>query len=283
MAGVQSSGPTPWWQLPEYAGKSPVLTSPAPAGYTYDPVQMRYVPIAGSPSDVLAQRTREQGIQDDTRARLLGMLGASSTSSSGSSSAPSSVANSSPVNFSYVNGVSQSSPESLPQIDRIDLPDTSAAAAAAFARAKDKVGAQTAGSVTALRSALAGRGMLGGGGERRGVTGILTAGQANLGDTAREQAVSDVNRATDFAKMGYEGALTQRAQDVSQRGQTIAANDSAASRALQAATTDYSGRISQRGQDIGASESAANRSLQADLAAKAARSASVNTLLSRLY
>lgn len=266
------SGPTPWWQLPEYAGKSPVLTSPAPDGYKYDPVKMNYVPIAGSPSDVLAQRTRQQSIDDSMRAKLVGMLD-SSMSSSGGSSAPSSA----PVGFSYREDRSGGGGGSdLPGVAPVTLPDNSAAAAAAFARAKDKIGAQTAASVTSLRSALAGRGMLGGGGERRGVTNILTAGQANLGDTSREQAVSDVNRETDFAKMGYEGALTQRGQDVTQRGQDIAANDSAASRSLAAATTDYTGRVNQ-------SESAANRTLQSNLASRASRTSSVNTLLSRLY
>ncbi len=136
--------------------------------------------------------------------------------------------------------------------------------------------------------------MLGGGGERRGVTNILTAGQGQLGDTAREQAVSDVNRATDFAKMGYEGAISQRGQDVTQREQTIAAGNSAADRALAAASTAFSGGITQRGQNIGSSDAAAGRSLQASedaanrdltakLAASSARNASVNTLLSRLY
>lgn len=306
--GGKSYGPTNWWELPEYNGNTGnPNTSTPPSGYYYDPIAMGYRPIAGSPSDVLAQRQREQSIQDADRSRrqtyedqqrssseamrqrLIQMLNDESSGSSrggssgGGGSYSSGGGGSVPFTYSGSSAVPSSVMADVPEIERVVLPDNSAAAAAAFARAKDKIGAETAGSVSALRSALAGRGMLGGGSERRGTTSILTAGQANLGDTTREQAVSDVNRMTDFARMGYEGAIAQRGQDVTQRGQTIGAYDSAANRDLSAASTAYSGRISMRGQDLSASEGAANRQLQSDLAARASRRSSVNALLSRLY
>ncbi len=287
-----------------------MLTSPAPSGYTYDPVTMGYRSIAGSPEDILSQRARQQSIEDATRlrnqsiqdrqltaadsmrARLMAMLDAPATDTGGSISAGGSSGGGGSVAFNY-GGSGSSAPSaiaSVPEVAQVALPDNSAAAAAAFARAKDKVGATTASSITALRSALAGRGMLGGGGERRGVTNILTTGQGQLGDTSREQAISDVSRATDFAKMGYEGAISQRGQDITQRQQDISASQSAADRALQAATTGYSGAITQRGQNIGSSDAAAERQLQAGIATQQGRLAaqqmknqSVNTLLSRLY
>jgi len=299
MAGALTSGPTPWWQLPEYAGSATNLSASAPAGYTYDPVSMGYRPIAGSPTDILAQRSRVQSIEDaarvrqqayedsqrsaadQMRARLFDMLNSTSSASTvpvrtGGSSGVGS------VSFGYP-AIGAPLPAAMQEVAPVALPDNSAAAAATFARAKDQVGAETAGSMTALRSALAARGMLGGGGERRGVTNILTKGQGELGDTTRTQAVSDVNRATDFAKMGYEGAITQRGQDVAQRGQTIGANDAAAGRALSAATTSFEGGIQERGQDISSADAAAARATQAQIAANAARNASVNTLISRLY
>ncbi len=307
MAGAIQSGPTPWWQLPEYGGNSSVLTSPAPAGYTYDPVTRGYRSVVGSPEDLLAQRNRQQSIEDaarqlqqyndnrnfvvanrnavaadQLRQSLLQML---STQPSTDYGGGSSGGGGSSVPFAYSGGSAAPTQDVAPvaPVAPVALPDNSAASAATFARAKDKVGAETAASVTALRSALAGRGMLGGGSERRGVTGILTAGQGQLGDTTTQQAVSDVNRQTDYAKMGYQGALTQQGNDITQRGQTIAAENSAADRALSAASTAYSGGIAQRGQNISAADDAANRQLTGTLAANAARNASVNTLLSRLY
>lgn len=280
MAGI-NSGPTPWWQLPEYAGKAPNLEASAPSGYTYDKVRMAYVPIVGSAPDVLAQRDKQQSQQDALRSTLMSMIG--SASASASPSAPASMTLPPQVSFSGGSGSATPIYQQLDDVPEVEAPDNSAAQAAIFARAKDKVGLQTAGSLASLRSALAGRGMLGGGGERRGVSNILTAGQAQLGDTTREQAIQDSNRSADFAKMGYEGAISQRGQNITQRGQSIAANDAAASRALSASQSDFSGRIAQRSQDMSAADSAANRSQAASLAATQARNSSVNTLLARLY
>jgi len=211
-----------------------------PAGYTTDPNTGRYIPIVGSGADVLQQRDRQQKLEDEARQRtltwetsdrnardelrtkLVGMLDR-------------------PIETGYMAGYSGGGgpgPTDFavpPEIGSIQLPDTSAAQANIFARAKDQVGQETAGSLASLRSALAGRGMLGGGAEVRGAQNILTAGQGQLGDTTREQAIQEGNRLTDFAKLGYEGAIQQRGQDISARGQDISARNAAADRAQRAA------------------------------------------------
>src|SRR3954465_2637129 len=105
--------------------------------------------------------------------------------------------------FTYPTGRPGDGGAPTPAPVSITMPDNSGAQANIFARAKDKVGQETAGSLTSLRSALAGRGMLGGGAEVRGTQNILTAGQGELGDTTREQAVTEANRQSDFAKTGY--------------------------------------------------------------------------------
>jgi hypothetical protein len=240
-----------------------------PAGYTYEPNTGRLIPIAGSATDTLEQRTRQQTLEDQARQRsqsmleedrrardalrskLIGMLDrpledySGSSYASGGSVAPIAAFNPSQFNVGVAN-----LPAVPDVVGRVDLPDTSAAQANIFARAKDKVGLQTAGSLAALRSALAGRGMLGGGGETRGAQNILTAGQGQLGDVSREQAIQEAGRLTDFAKMGYEGAITQRGQDITTRGQDISAQESARNAALDAAKTAYEGNIATRGQDI---------------------------------
>jgi hypothetical protein len=136
-----------------------------------------------------------------------------------------------------------------PGVGHIAPIDMTAADAAAFGAAKDKVGQTTSGALTGLRSALAGRGMLGSGAEYRGTQGIVTKGQGELGDTARTQAVNDTAMAADIAKANQASDVTQRGQDVTKRGQNM----------------DYSlgyraGDITQRGQDI--NQQTANAQMQ---------------------
>jgi hypothetical protein len=304
------SAPVPWWQLPNQPIAANNLDASAPPGYQYDRVQMRYVPILGSPTDALAQRTRAQGQQDQMLDALMRQLTFGSASSGGGGDYASAPA---PTSASSAPGVSMGgssapvqmvmpSPGAAPAAPAtITMPDTKAAQDAIFARAKDKVGLETAGSVTALRSALAARGLLGGGAEVKGTANVLTSGQQQLGDTTREGAIQEAGRLNDFAKLGYQGAIEQRGQD-------ITTSEGAANRALQAAVTNYTGQVSQRGQDVNqneaeysgniaqrgqnlsASEGAANRALTASdsaanraLAARGQTLASTQALLSRLY
>lgn len=288
--------PTPWWQLPgggtnNAAAAVSNLDASAPPGYQYDRVAMKYVPIVGSATDVLAQRARSQSIEDQLRNRLFG------TSLDGGGGAGGDAM----ATFNYTPSSSGSAPgretmqtpqQVSPIADVTDIapPDTSVSQANIFARAKDQVGQQTSGGLSALRSALAARGLLGGGEEVKGTSNILTAGQGQLGDTSREQAIQEANRQNDFAKLGYEGAITQRGQNITQ-------NEGAANRALDVAKTAYQGNVTQRAQDIGASDAASQRAFDTartgfegavtqrgqTLNARTAANTATNALLARLY
>jgi hypothetical protein len=117
----------------------------------------------------------------------------------------------------------------IPQISQVNQ---DAAESAQFGKAKDQVGQETAGGLTALRSALAGRGMLGSGAEYRGTQGVVNKGQGELGDVSRQQAVThlanemDINKANQAAALTGRGqnmdySLGARGQDITQRGQDI--------------------------------------------------------------
>jgi hypothetical protein len=114
----------------------------------------------------------------------------------------------------------------------VAAPDTAGAQAALFAREKDRVGEVGRSSLTALRSALAGRGMLGGGAEAKGTRDVITAGMRELGETGREQTIQEANRQNQWARTGYEGALQQRGQDIAARSSDMA-RESAQSEAAQ--------------------------------------------------
>jgi len=281
----------------EQAGLRPLPE--APAGYTRDPNTGALIPLAGSPTDVLAQRERQQRLEDEARQRqvsyefadrqareqlrgkLIGMLDRPEQISS-STGYGYGAGIGRPIEFptaTFAGGGGGPAAPPPPTIGRIELPDTSAAQANLFARAKDKVAAASQGSLASLRSALAGRGMLGGGAEARGAQNVMTAGLGQLGDVAREQAIQEGQRLTDFAKLGYEGAINQRGQDITARGQDIQKQESDRDAALRAALGNYEGQISQRGQDV----TARGQDIAARTQANTQRNASVTNLLGRLY
>jgi hypothetical protein len=107
------------------------------------------------------------------------------------------------------------------------MQDTSAADAASLNRTKDTVGKQSAGALSGLRESLGARGMLGSGLESSGTEKIAEAGLGQQGDVARQQQIDNSNRTQKTAEMNYQGAITQRGQDISaaeaaaQRNQTV--------------------------------------------------------------
>lgn len=113
-------------------------------------------------------------------------------------------------------------PQNTIQLSNVDR---TAANAAEFGAAKDKVGQETSGALTGLRSALAGRGLLGSGAESRGTTGIIQKGQQELGDTTRQQAVTDADLTQQNAVANLNAGVAQRGQDITQRGQDIQRED----------------------------------------------------------
>lgn len=120
--------------------------------------------------------------------------------------------------------------------------DTSGARAAEFARAKDQVGQTTAGAITGLRSAMAGRGTLGSGSEGSSIAGIINAGQGQLGEVSRDAAIKGAGAAEHAADMTYQGDITQRGQDIG------------------AAEARDRNRLTARGQDLSYADAGASRS-----------------------
>jgi hypothetical protein len=138
--------------------------------------------------------------------------------------------------------------------ERLAIPDTSAAQSAEFARAKDLAGLTARGALTGLAGAMAGRGTVGSGVEGRGQQAVINAGQQQLGEVGRQQAITGAELAQKQAETAYQGGITQRGQDISAQGD-------AATRALQESLAQYQGGITQRGQDIGQQQFGANLNL----------------------
>lgn len=102
----------------------------------------------------------------------------------------------------------------VPPVPNVAEVDTSAAQAAAFARAKDRVGQLGAGALAGLRSSLGGRGLLGSGAEVRGAVDVVNRGQGELGDVIREQAIESAALAERTAQANRQAALEQRRQNM---------------------------------------------------------------------
>ncbi len=213
---------------------SPTVTRPTPTGnqppgYEWDSVQGRYVPSTQSATYAASQAQRRTSIQDIGNSQeqtlfnrltnaLDGLQRSSSTTSSG-------------------NGTGMAATPSTVQYPTVQMGDASGAAqsaqAAAFGAAKAKAGAMGRSAVDSLRAELADRGILGGGTEGRGLTDRLAAATNPL---------SDINVAGLHENVG----IAEHNQDASQR----------------AAETGFQGAITQRGQDIGANEAAAQLAQQ---------------------
>ncbi len=102
------------------------------------------------------------------------------------------------------------------------MPDTSAATSAAFARAKDQTGLNTRASLTAMEDQLGASQMLGSGAEGKLTGDIIQQGQAGLNEQGREQAIQDVQTANQRANTEYQGAITQRGQNINAAQQDAA-------------------------------------------------------------
>lgn len=109
---------------------------------------------------------------------------------------------------------SSSGSATAPKVPNVQGPDTRAANAATFARAKDQAGETARGALTGLRSQLAGRGMLGSGMEAKVTGNIIGKGAQGLNEVTRSQAIQDVNTTENRANQTYAGDITQRGQDL---------------------------------------------------------------------
>ena len=259
-------GPTPWWQLPGPSmpgapgsgggpGTLANLQKSAPIGYTYDPVQMKYIKTPEAKGEEAGRAVR--GLQS----QLPGMFGIAASPGAyvgmgeggGSYGGYSGYGGMMPgvQQISVSGGGGASSGRVAP----IQAPDFSAAQSAAFARAKDQVGLEAQGALTGLRSALGGRGLLGSGAEYQGTQNVITRGMGELGDVSREQAIQGAGAQERAASLGYTGGIQQRGQDIqSQQAQ--------AGLQAQIAEANQRAMLTGRGQDIGMMESQQRMALE---------------------
>lgn len=98
--------------------------------------------------------------------------------------------------------------------------DPTAAQNAAFAREKDVIGQTGRGALTSLDDALAGQNLTGSSIAANQTGEVVRGTQEELGNVARDQATTALQRAQAVADRNYAGRLTQRGQDISQQGQT---------------------------------------------------------------
>ena len=97
----------------------------------------------------------------------------------------------------------------------VAFPDTSAANAAVFGRAKDQAGQTARASLTALQNQMASRGILGSGIEGGNTARIIGEAAGGANEITREQAIQDAKAGNTRAAQEYQGRITQRGQDIS--------------------------------------------------------------------
>ena len=89
-----------------------------------------------------------------------------------------------------------------------------AARQAAFARAKDQAGLIGRSAVNSLQNVMGGRGLVGSSIGGQQAAGVINQGATQLGDVNREQAIQDLQNARQRASEQYQGAITQRGQNL---------------------------------------------------------------------
>lgn len=114
----------------------------------------------------------------------------------------------------------------VPRVPGISDADRTAAESKAFGRAKDRIGKATQGLLRSVQNQFAGRGLMGSGLERDAEMEALEAGNAQIGEVIRDQAIEGLRRQNEVADQTYQGDITQRGQDLNalaQRKQSMLA------------------------------------------------------------
>ena len=102
-----------------------------------------------------------------------------------------------------------------------------AARNAAFARAKDRAGQTALASLTALQNVMANRGMSSSTEEARAMGNSLQGGADVINEFSRDELMTDLNRAAQIGDRNYQGAITQRGQDMNAKQSLMALINSA--------------------------------------------------------
>jgi len=176
-----------------------------PPGGEYDPVQQQWMRTPASAGQRAGEFT---SAYLDQVPSLTGLAGGGTAPGAGG------VAGTAPTGAGGTGAPASASASGAPAVPT--PPDASAATSAAFAKAKDQAGQLARASLTSLSGELGATGAMGGGAQAQGTEDILGQTRNALGDVSRQEAVTNAGTAADFAKMGYEGALTTRGQDIQQ-------------------------------------------------------------------
>jgi hypothetical protein len=107
-----------------------------------------------------------------------------------------------------------------PVIGQVQAPDMTAMNTAVFSKAKDRAGALARASLNSLNGELGASGggsMIGSGAQVQGTRDIIRSGAGMLQDTNNQMAINEAGLRSDFAKLGYQGSITQRGQDIQQQ------------------------------------------------------------------
>lgn len=221
-----SKGPSPWWQqtpgwstgpgLPQ-SGLATNLEQSAPPGYTYDKIKMAYVK---TPTQAGSEQNQFNEAANPSLAALLKSMTSGNTGINGGASTAMGgfMGGSASGGTTSGGGTGSGVPGGgMATIPGVELPDQTAATAARFATAKDKVGQIGRASIDALRGELGATGGLGGGAEVQGVRDVVQSGAGELGQVSRDEAIKQADLGADFAKTRYSGSIAQRGQDVSAR------------------------------------------------------------------
>lgn len=120
-----------------------------------------------------------------------------------------------------------------PQVAPPPRTDFTAANAAMFGRAKDRIGQIGQGAMKTLQSRMSRRGLAGSGIEGAEMGELVDQTRGELGDVVRDQTIADVNRNASLDDRDFAAAIGQRGTDMgfttTTRGQDINARQSRAS------------------------------------------------------
>jgi hypothetical protein len=102
----------------------------------------------------------------------------------------------------------------LPGYAQYGGPSFEQARAASFARSKEQAGLSAQAAIKGLQGAMDARGLTGSTVEGQALGGVVSGAGQDLSNVIREQYIQDANQLARQAETQYQGAITQRGQDI---------------------------------------------------------------------
>ncbi len=224
--GSMTAGPTPWWQLPQNKGTLSNLQGSAPSGYEYDPVQMGYTRTPSSAGSRAGQFTESylngvpslNGLVSGASNMVNNAAGTGTPGAAGGAPGTAGAASTGVTGGGTGGGTGAPVPGAMGSggsyVPAIQAPDMTAANNATFAAAKNKAGQVARSSIDSLAGELGSKGMLGSGAQVQGTRDVVNNAAGMLGNEVNQEAITNADMAEKNAVTGYQGAITQRGQDI---------------------------------------------------------------------